>query len=143
MFEPLAKLFDKHATNATDILKGVLGKLDLIIANTTGVLEFEQFGTYDCTAKLQPLELTNNEGCYWEITALGISGESAQNIAIHIGTSGPESIVDVVPLVQIGENQGFAGAVNHTIIVPPRASLYVVGKGSGSVNVQVKRLIEN
>lgn len=141
MFEPLAKLFDKHASKANETLLSVVRMLDQIVTNTEAKMEFDQFGTFGETGKLEPLEVTNNEGCYWEVTATGISASEEQNVAIHVGTSGPESIVNVIPIVKI--NGGYGGGSGRKFIVPPRATVFVQGKGTGSANLQVRRLVEN
>jgi hypothetical protein len=141
MFEPLAKMFDKHAAKANATLVGVLGLLDQIVTNTEGKMEFDQFGTYGESGKLEPLEVTNNEGCYWEVTATGVTGTKAQNVAIHVGTDGPESLVNVIPLVAI--KGGFGGGSGRKFIVPPRATVFVQGEETGTVNLQVRRLVEN
>lgn len=144
MFEPLAKLFDKHASKANETLLGVVRMLDQIVTNTEGKMEFDQFGTFGETGKLEPLEVTNNEGCYWEVTATGISGSEEQNVAIHVGTDGPESLVNVITLIKTNEKSGgYGGGSGRKFIVPPRSTVYVQGKGTGSINMQVRRLVEN
>lgn len=144
MFEPLAKLFDKHASKANETLLGVVRMLDQIVTNTEGKMEFDQFGTFGETGKLEPLEVTNNEGCYWEVTTTGVTGEEEQNIAVHVGTSGPESLVNVIPLVKTNDPSGkFGGGSGRKFIVPPRSTVFVRGKGVGSINLQVRRLVEN
>ena len=137
MFEPLRDLFDKHGTTFAEILKDVRTHLAQIVQNTTSRMVFEHFGSYTGTGKGE-LQIANTEGTYWKVIVTGVKAKKP--VVVHVGTPGPESIVDVIEPVESVE----AGASNHAFYVPPRSTIFYKGSEEEiTVNVQVERLIES
>lgn len=141
MFEPLQKLFDKHATTATEVLKGMRSEIAMIVENTLSRLTFDQFGSYSEVGK-NKLELQNNEGCYWRIFCVGVTMEKEKPVAIYIGTDTPASLVCVLTPVKLADGT-FAASSNQKFLIAPRSTLFAKTEGAVTVNLQVERLVEN
>lgn len=121
MFEPLVKIFDKHATTVSETLQQVRQHLAEIVENTAARTEAAQFGDFSESAKAGKNEtaivtLKTTEGYYWKVNQTAITGGEEGACAVYLGSIIPENLIDMI--TPSGKNTSQA-----KYYVPPRSSL--------------------
>jgi len=142
MFEPLQKLFDKHATSMTGVLKEMRAHLAMMVENTLTKMQFDQFGAYTANG-VKLIELQNNEGFYWRVFCTGITNSEEKNIGVYVGTASANALVAVIKPVKLAAAE-FAEVSNQKFIVPPRSTIFFKTEGGNiTAALQVERLLES
>lgn len=101
MFEPIAKILDKHAGNLTDLMNSVLHHLATIAANTEARAETVQFGDFSGSnntgpSKVAEVRLHTREGFFWKVNQAAITGGVEGNCAVYLGAINPENLIDII-----------------------------------------------
>lgn len=101
MFEPIARILDKHAGNLTTMMGTVLAHLSAIAQNTEARTESVQYGDYSGTddtgdGTTAEVKLYTREGYFWRVNQAAITGGLEGNCAVYLGTINPESLIDVI-----------------------------------------------